>query len=510
MAGVALRRLSLDITANTAGDPLALRDRIAAAARRDLPRGLASLAVEGGPLVHIRRLDVDMTAIGDVPPERIGIELGRRIAEAVERLAADPDERTVVFASPAARTAAYVSARLSGDGAASWWFSAFEGLALLSAPTAVATALAQEAEELRATLRLLDPQAAARLPNFLGPRDALRLIAAIIGDADDDAVAALDRLAPIAAAMADEDPALRAAAIIMAACREDIDLPVPAIAAAANLLAGMAGSTARAARRTSGARTAAEARVLRRAPLPDTAAALLRRLPQEALEQVQAQLRRAPPHATVAVVDDAAQFTLFANLALLWPFIDALPVHRVHGGLRMRGIDAGDLTRFLILATVAGPDAAGVFADPVWREVFGLPPGLGQRRIRRALRAAPPATPIRAEFAIRPLRRREAAWLGEAAAAIVGPDQAHRLVRPALVALRSFARRLPGFGGASVPFLASNLLKGAGHLRQDGHRITVEITRPPLDVMLSMTRLADRDVLLLDGRVLVLRRGRAE
>ena len=106
MAGVALRRLSLDITASTAGDPLALRDRIAAAARRDLPRGLAGLAGEGGPVVHIRRLDVDMTAIGEVSPERIGNELGRRIAEAIERLATAPDDRTVVFASPAARLAA--------------------------------------------------------------------------------------------------------------------------------------------------------------------------------------------------------------------------------------------------------------------------------------------------------------------------------------------------------------------------------------------------------------------
>jgi hypothetical protein len=509
MAGVALRRLSLDITASTAGDPLALRDRIAAAARRDLPRGLAGLAGEGGPVVHIRRLDVDMTAIGEVSPERIGNELGRRIAEAIERLATAPDDRTVVFASPAARLAAYVSARLSGDDAASWWFSAFEGLALLSAPTGVATALAQEPEEMRATLRLLDSQAATRLPNFLGPRGALHLIAAIIGDADDDAIAALGMLAPIGAAMADEDPAIRATAIIIAACREGIDLPVPAIAAAANLLAGIASSDARSTRRSPGARTAAETRLLRRAPLREAAAVLLRRLPQETLERLQAQLRLAPPPAAAAAVEDAAQFTPFANLALLWPFVDALPVERIHGGLRKRGIDADQLTRFLILATAAGPDAASVFADSVWRDVFGLA-DLSLSRVRRAFRAAPPAARIRSDFAIRPLRRREAQWLGEAAAALVGPDQPQRLVRPALMALRSSARRLPGFGESTVPFLAANLLKGEGHIRQEGHRIIVEITRPPLDVMLSMTRLADREVLLSDGRVLALRRGRTE
>ena len=511
MAALALRRLSLDITASTAGDPLALRDRIAAAARRELPRGLAGLAGEGGPVVHIRRLNVDMTAIGDVSPERIGIELGRRIADAIERLAATPDDRTVVFASPAARAAAYVTARLSGDDAASWWFSAFEGLALLSAPTAIATVLAGEPEELRAALRLLDAQAAVRLPRFLGPRDALRLVAAMIGDADDAAVAALGSLAPVAAAIAEDDPAIRAAAIIVAACREDFDLPVPAIAAAANLLAGIASSAPHAARRSPGARARGEARALRRAPLPDAAAALMRRLPEDARGLLETRLHRAAvPPSPLAAADDGARFTLFANLALLWPFVDALPVERIHGGLRMRDIDAGQLTRFLILATAAGPDAAGVLADPAWRDAFGLPPGLSQARIRRAFRAAPPAARIRSEFAIRPLRRREAPWLREAAAALAGPDQAERLMRPALMALRSLARRLPGFGGASVPFLASNLLMGAGHLRPDGHRITAEITRPPLDVMLSMTRLADRDVPLSDGRVLVLRRGRAE
>jgi hypothetical protein len=115
MTQLAIGRLSLEIAAAGVRDPAALRDRIAEAARRDLKRGLAlAPGMEGREAVHIRRLEVDLTAIGDIPPERIGIELGRRIGVAIDALVRTPDERTVVFESLAARLAAYLAALIEG------------------------------------------------------------------------------------------------------------------------------------------------------------------------------------------------------------------------------------------------------------------------------------------------------------------------------------------------------------------------------------------------------------
>ena len=93
---------------------------------------------------------------------------------------------------------------------------------------------------------------------------------------------------------------------------------------------------------------------------------------------------------------------------------------------------------------------------------------------------------------------------------MVGSDLAPRLVRPALLALRAFAGRLPGFDGSSAPFLWGNLLRGGGRLRISGQRIEIDLSRPPLDILLAITRIGDRDTWLRDGRQLILRRGSVE
>jgi len=142
MTRLAISRLSLEIAAAGTRDPAALRDRIADAARRDLKRGLALVpGLDGGEAVHIRRLEIDLTTIGDIPPERIGVELGRRIGGAIDGLVRTPDERTVVFESPAARLAAYLAALIQGDPVDRWWFSPFESLSVLARPRAIVTVL---------------------------------------------------------------------------------------------------------------------------------------------------------------------------------------------------------------------------------------------------------------------------------------------------------------------------------------------------------------------------------
>jgi hypothetical protein len=513
MTQLAIGRLSLEIAAAGVRDPAAFRDRIADAARRDLKRGLAlAPGMEGNEAVHIRRLEVDLTAIGDIPPERIGIELGRRIGVAIDALVRTPDERTVVFESRAARLAAYLAALIEGASVDRWWFAPFENLSVLARPRAIVTVLERDIEEAHAALRCLAEPVRRRLPHVLGVAEAQRLLATIASPADTTAEAALMQLAGWPRVARDES-ALVAMALVMEACGRDIDMPLGAIAAAANLVAGaLVAAQARTAQRSKRPKDSVAAEAIATAPLPQAARELFVRLGVAGREAV-AKLGRADAVAPSSPRHDPddSQFTPFANLALLWPFVDELPLDRVHRGAAPKGVDPDQLLALLVLATVAGPDgAAQIWRDPVWQMLFELPSGLTLGQIRRALRRAPPPLRIRSRQAWRRARTAETAWLAAGAAALVGPDLAPRLVRPALLALRTFAGRLPGFDGSSAPFLWSNLLRGEGCVRITGKRIAIDLAHPPLDILLAITRIGDREIWLRDDRQLVLRRGSME
>lgn len=513
MAQLAIGRLSLEIAAAGVRDPAALRDRIADAARRDLRRGLAlAPGMEGREAVHIRRLEVDLTAIGDIPPERIGIELGRRIGVAIDALVRTPDERTVVFESPAARLAAYLAALIEGAPVDRWWFAPFENLSVLARPRAIVTVLERDVEETHAALRHLAEPVRRRLPHVLGASEAHRLLATFAAPADAAAEAALLQLAAWPRPAWDE-PAIMALALLMEACGRELDMPLGAIAAAANLVAGaIASAEPRRDRRAGRPKASAAAAAIAAAPLPQTARALSARISAPGREALAKLARAAPVVPTPPPgAQDGSHFTPFANLALLWPFVDELPLDRIHRGAAPKDVDPDRLLTLLVLASVAGPDGAiQIWRDPVWQMLFELPSGLTPGHVRRALRKAPAPLRIRAPQRWRRARRTETAWLAGGAAALVGADLAPRLVRPALLALRAFAGRLPGFDGSSAPFLWSNLLRGEGNVRMAGRLVEIDLARPPLDILLAITRIGDRDVLLHDDRQLVLRRGRVE
>ncbi|UPK05424.1 hypothetical protein [Bradyrhizobium sp. 170] len=513
MTQLAIGRLSLEIAAAGVRDPAALRDRIADAARRDLKRGLAlAPGMEGHEAVHIRRLEVDLTAIGDIPPERIGLELGRRIGVAIDALVRTPDERTIVFESRAARLAAYLAALIEGAPVDRWWFAPFENLSVLARSRAIATVLERDIEEAHAALRCLAEPVRLRLPHVLGVAEAQRLLGTIASPADTAAEAALLQLAALPHIARDE-PALVALTLMMEACGRDLDMPLGAVATAANLVAGaLATAKTRNAQRTRRPKASVAAEAIVAAPLPQAARALYTRLGVAGREAV-AKLVGADAVAPTSPrrKQDGSHFTPFANLALLWPFVDELPLDRMHRGAAPKGADPDQLLTLLLLATVAGPDgAAQIWRDPVWQMLFDLPSGLTLGQVKRALRKAPPPLRIRSRQIWRRARATETAWLIGGAAALVGPDLAQRLVRPALLALRAFAGRLPGFDGSSAPFLWSNLLRAEGSVRIAGKRIEIELARPPLDILLAITRIGDREIWLRDDRQLVLRRGSVE
>jgi hypothetical protein len=516
MASVSIGRLSLDITAPGTRDAAALKDRLCAQVRRDLARGLSlgSARQDDRSLIHIRRLKVDLTAIGEVAPERIGLELGRRLGRAVDRLIELPDAQIVAFASPAARLAAFVTALANGDPVDRWWFAAFAGLAPLARPRAITTALERDLEDTREAFQLLAEPARRALPACLGEAEARRFLAAVIDPLAPGAAACVGHLAgqAQAQAMPGEDAASLALALLLEAARShDLEGALGALAAAANLVAGVVAAGARRApaNRRGPARQGLSGD-LSAAPLPEAARALAAGLDPATLGALDAIRtgRRRETNPVGAAPDTEARYTPFANAALLWPFVDALPLDRLHRGAAPKGCDPDRLAAFLLLAVSQGPDRAAAFwRDPVWRDLLAIPAATTLEAVRRALRAAPPAGRIRADGPGRRSSRAEVRWLSEAATTLVGKSLASRLVGPARVAIGQFAGRLPGFAASSAPYLAQNVWHGGGSVRLLPERIEIEVARPPLDILLAMTRLADREARLADGRLLVLRRG---
>lgn len=513
MENLTIGRLSLDIEAAGARDPAGLCDRIAASARHDLKRGVAdSWKGERSELIHIRRLEVDLTAVGDIPPERIGFELGRRIGRSIDKLLVEPDAGTVVFASPVARLATYVAALIAGDPVDRWWFAAFDGLKPLSRPQAIITALERDLDEARLALSMLPDPSCRQLPACLGLAGAKRFLAAMIGDDDQGVDAAIVHLAALARETSDEVAALQAVALFIEGCRAELDVSTAALAAAANLVAAYAEAGGPSENRQPAAKAANAEPIANLAPLPSSARTLLARLNSEArhaLEQPRAKPRRYA--STEPVANEAPCYMPWANLALLWPFVDQLPLERMYGAVSAKGCDPRQLTAMLVLATACGPDGAAIlWRDPVWRDLFMLPPALTLRQVRRVFGRAPAAKPIRADRTYKRAGRTEIRWLLRGASSLVGAELAPRLARCTWLAMRAFAHRLPGFSGSSAPFIFTNFLRGAGRVRTFESRIEISIARPPLDILLSMTRLGDRETTLADGRTLVLRREQVE
>jgi hypothetical protein len=145
-----------------------------------------------------------------------------------------------------------------------------------------------------------------------------------------------------------------------------------------------------------------------------------------------------------------------------------------------------------------------LWRDPLWRDLHGLPGSFGAPAVA-AWSASIPARAWRA------LPGQAAAGSEAKPSALPRSLVPGRVARAALDRLagrllRSLAEGLPGFAGASPAFLRSNLLGSGGCALLGRQAVQVRLNRPPLDVLLGMSGLADREVRLADGRRLVLER----
>jgi hypothetical protein len=190
-----------------------------------------------------------------------------------------------------------------------------------------------------------------------------------------------------------------------------------------------------------------------------------------------------------------SNFTRFGGLLMLLPHIpqpdpDALP--------EGPGSRTGLVGLIALPALLGSAESAAALHDPVLRGLFAVDPRATLDDLAEWLgQIAPQVLP-------RPRRSLQGSKLPPAFSRF--PEQNRRIREIGLAGLADFARRLPGLAAASLPFLKVNVF-GVGAsvtAAETGFRATLD--RSPLDVLLSISGLADRRIALPDGQMLDLER----
>lgn len=450
-------------------------------------------------VILLRRVDLDLTESAAADAARLADRLACLLALVLARLGEAPGENVVLFASRPAFVAAFLRSALRGEAWEKWWFGRFAGLKPLTLSSCLRTAMTADLDVGVRALTMLTATERAQVVDALGAADVRQILADLAGLDDDgvggeggvltSALAAIGG-APAAAAPPSPEhailhfylagfaaaPALPRGVLLRAAEMLSVLQPLPPEqreAVARQLRGGGIGRLPR---------TIAPARLAALAPLFAAAAAVRRVL----ADQLAA--RAAEP------ASQAPRFTPFGGLLVLAPHLPAR---------------CDPAVALAALAACAGPDAAAqALADPVLQQVLGVASRDTMSEVKACLdRLDAAAADALAALGNRPAGR-DRKWLVLPRALRRNPAGYRAVQALGHAALRDLARRLPGFAEASAAFLWRNLLAVGAHIAAEGDGFHVIIDRPPLDVLLSMTGLADRVAVLPDGRPLRLERAR--
>lgn len=447
-------------------------ERLAIAVARALDR----FGEDDPRIVLLRRLELrhDQVRIDD--RDALIALIADGIAAAIARLAAEPAGRDlIIFPGIAHHLGAFFSALAHGEARDRWWFRDFDGLRMLPVSAAIRTAFGRDPILGWAALQTLAPPTLGDVLVRLTEADADAMAGAIERDAvvGGEAAAWADVFAAAA-----PPPVLRAGAVRLWFL--------------AAIMPGGSGRAPRAAfdairMRTALATIAPEAlaALLARRAIDELAALVPGMRPRDLVH-----LLTLPPElvGTAACVphprgENAGGFTAFGGLLLLWPHLPET-AEPIPPGIAL-----------LALAAVLGPRRAEfALGDPILRAALGVAPHT--RRDELAATAWP-----RTGWQRRRLR-------GGASARLPADLHDPAIVALGIAAAADFVRRLPGFTRSSLPFVIANLLDIGADVAIAGSEVHVRLHRPPLDVLLGMSGLADRVMPLADGRQLMLTRAR--
>lgn len=467
-ARISVSRLHIrGVTARDHPAPGDLEVRLKDAAGGRLPDALGK-AIDAWPgerIMRLRRLDVDITLDAAFAPEAFAALLSKAIVTALRRIeasgASSADAGVMCFASRSLYLAALVQALAEGRAAECWWLREAEGLRFLPRGAAIRTALLADAT---AGLEALLCMAAARLAQImraLGEAEASRVLHGLAAIGSGDANVAECAAAIAAAAGELPQGALPLELFVRAAARRPATAG-PVLGDAARLWAGKGGAS----------------HETKRVSWP--AGALAEAVVREIEE-------------SRAGHDPACVFTRFGGLFLLLRDLGVADIARTVADRPGGRYETACLIGYAALGLCAGRVRyAQWLADPLWRELFGLDVKAPVAALVAELGAiSPDAWEAMAPLGA-PIRRQRDARFLLAPRNLAGSPAASRMVAAlALAALSRFARRLAGFRDASAPFLWANLLSTGATLERRAGGWTARLGRPPLDVLLSLSKLAD-------------------
>lgn len=442
--------------------------------------------------IFLGRLEIECAIGSDWPDDRMASMFAERLAVALERESAG--KRAVVFADRAEYLSAFLAASIDGDPFRSWWFAALDGHRPLTTSARIRTLVVTEGHTGWAALARLTPQ----------------VLQGLIGRLDDaDAQAMLDRL-PFGS--------LPPSSAILGAIGRAESVPLPsrshgvvlglvelvrngAGALSADMAAALTGMSAivDSARggRLPGAKTGASVLEWCRGVNLSRAeqAAVLALDATEVFEFVASRIADSTEPATPGSQATAAYgFTPFGGALLLVVVLcRSERWARWRDALRAAVVaDRADgLAARLALGAVARAldprRAAIVERDPIVRRVFGLDP-VGKRPLDD------PETMAALTSAL---------TIGSVDPRPGAPGSLGRMLGASgRDLLADFAHAIPGCEGSSPTYLRTRLLALPVAVNADGSE--ARLGRAQLDILLGLSGLKRANVVLPDGRRLVL------
>ena len=527
------------LVSNAHPRPSQVRDRLDAALRHDLPAALAARLAgafrgSGDEIIFVRRLDLDFAVDASWDSDAIAAQCAEALDLRLARELSGGDlSNTIRFSGPDDYLARVLVDRASGDAGSRWYYAKFSGLHALPCGAALRTALLEDIDLGVSALRALNPRDLANVIAALGDTECKRLVEALVSGPKGSDARALTALASLVrtAAPGSFNSASQLALWWLAQVRIHIDRSVAlATRAIAHAMIALRGNASRA-ESLLGAIGDGDAAKIAEFARGDTESFLhLRACPPTLLRDLFVLERiRAPEMESLGGTPFGGPFMLLDDLF-------ALPVERTTTGWpALESVPAAAVLRFLVLCRCGGgAHAAAMFADPLWRNLFGIAPTIGRAAVAEWLAALGPRCRhgfarmlMRAEAGAAPLRpvivpdageRRyrilvgdggewhalgyanaradsdvDEAALDDDIAYLLKEDDALPSGWALLVALaaqrveRRFLRRLPGFSTSHLAYARRNLLEFSASLEAQPERIVVRLGRPPLGLILNFT-----------------------
>ncbi len=427
--------------------PWRVRDRVDDVCRTELGHQLAAVAglidQTGGELVFIRRLALEWAIDASWHPEAIASTCAGALArEVLAEIAAPEDGNVVRFRGAGDYLASYVIARASPGHHSAWFHRTFDGWATLPPGAAIRSALCADSDLGLAALRALPARSLASVIAVLGDDDIDAIVGALAGGPS----TATSLEGTLRAWLADP-PALsffdgRGLSLwLLARSRETVDA---SLLRSGVLVFRTLNAAARDANR-------ALAEVLARARDDVSLAALCAAARADDTYLLQVLAKTIADDAGGIVDRPSTAFTRFGGGFLL---LDDLAEVDWEAWC-VKGVSTDDARSEAMLRLVTlghcllGERWDDLLRDPLWRDLFRIPPAL------------------------------------EAASSTACLDASEGQLLADSV-LSRFARRLPGFARSSHAYLRGSFLCMDASVTFEPHRIVVTLSRPPLDLVLRL------------------------